>query len=84
MSTIKNEDIEPNIYERLVNHFGGQIEAGKAIGVAQCTISGYLNNKWGMSEKTAIKTQKATNGLFKAVDFCPSLRDLDNTDDLKK
>ncbi|HGF9306042.1 helix-turn-helix domain-containing protein [Acinetobacter baumannii] len=66
-----------NLYSELVKHFGTQELAAQAIGVKQSTINGYLKGKWNMSEKVAIRTQKVTEGKFKAADLCPSLRELE-------
>lgn len=66
-----------NIYVDLVSHFKTQTATAEAIGVKQCTVNGYLSGKWQMSEKVAIRTQKVTEGKFKAADLCPSLRELE-------
>ncbi|MFW1828062.1 transcriptional regulator [Acinetobacter sp. ULE_I092] len=65
------------ICEELISHFGTQTATAEAIGVNQCTVNGYLNGKWKMSAKVAIRVQKATKGKFKASDLCPSLRELE-------
>lgn len=63
------------IYQNLVNHFGGQENTAKALKISQSTISGYVSGRWNMSEKVAIRAEKATLGKFKAVDLCPSLKE---------
>ncbi|MEN8291854.1 YdaS family helix-turn-helix protein [Acinetobacter radioresistens] len=68
--------MEPNIFEELISYFGTQELTAKALGVSQSTVNAYLNNRWGMSHKVAIQAQKATKGKFKAVDLCPSLKEL--------
>lgn len=66
------------IYQNLVDHFGGQVAAAKSLGVSQSSISGYVSGRWNMSERVAIKAEIATEGKFKAVDLCPSLKDFQN------
>lgn len=66
------------IYQNLVEHFGGQVAAAKALNVSQSNISGCTSGRWSMSAKVAIKAEKATNGEFKAVDLCPALKELKN------
>ena len=63
------------IYQNLVEHFGGQVATAKALNVSQANISGYVAGRWNMSERVAIRAEKATNGKFKAVDLCPSLKE---------
>jgi predicted transcriptional regulator len=69
MEPNSEENLDQNIYEKLVSHFGTQELAAKAIGVSQSTIHGYIQQKWGMSERVAIRAQKATSNKFKAVDL---------------
>lgn len=63
------------IYQKLVKHFGGQVLAAKALKVSQANISGYVSGRWNMSEVVAMRAEKATNGEFKAIDLCPSLKE---------
>lgn len=63
------------IYQNLVEHFGGQVATAKALSVSQANISGYVAGRWNMSERVAIRAEKATNGKFKAVDLCPLLKE---------
>lgn len=63
------------LYQELVEYFGGQEAAGDALKVSQSTISGYVNGRWNMSEKVAIRAERETKGTFKAVDLCPSLKE---------
>jgi len=70
--------MDGNIFQQLADHFGSQELAGKAIGVSQCTMSGYINKRWGMSETVAMRAQRATKGKFKASDLCPALKEFDD------
>ncbi|OOS05973.1 Putative antitoxin of toxin-antitoxin system, YdaS/YdaT [Moraxella cuniculi DSM 21768] len=65
------------IIQKLINEFGTQIKLGKAIGISQSTIAGWLRLEHGISELTALKIEKITNGKFRAVDLCPRLAELD-------
>lgn len=64
-------------YQALVEHFGSQKAAANALQVKQCTISGYVNGKWQMSEKVAARAQKVTDGKFKASDLCSSFKEIE-------
>lgn len=63
------------LYKELVRYFGGQKATADALLISQPTVSGYVSGRWDMSEKVAIRAEKATRGKFKAVELCPSLRD---------
>ncbi|MBK0062176.1 MULTISPECIES: YdaS family helix-turn-helix protein [unclassified Acinetobacter] len=63
------------IYQNLVEYFGGQDAAAKALNVSQSNISGYTSGRWNMSAKVAIRAEKATEGKFKAFDLCPALKE---------
>lgn len=63
------------IYQELVKHFGGQVATAKALHVSQSTVSGYVKGRWNMSERVAIKAEKASFGAFKAVELCPTLKE---------
>lgn len=63
------------IYQNLIDHFGGQKNTAIAIGVEQPTVSGYLNGRWKMPPIVAIRAEKATDGKFKAIELCPSLKE---------
>jgi DNA-binding transcriptional regulator YdaS (Cro superfamily) len=67
--------MKTNIYKSLVEHFGGQVKAAKALKLTQPNMSALINGRWGMSPIVAIRAERVTNGEFKAVDLCPSLRD---------
>jgi DNA-binding transcriptional regulator YdaS (Cro superfamily) len=62
-----------NIFERLIDHFDGQTSTGKALGVSQPTVYGWLAGKHGMSPVVALRAQSVTKGKFRAVDLCPAL-----------
>ena len=62
------------IYQRLVSHFGNQKNTAEALLVKQPSVSYWVRGTKSMSELVAIRAQAATNGEFKAVDLCPSLK----------
>lgn len=63
--------------QALVAHFdNNQTKCAIAIGVKQPTVAGWLNGEHGMAETTAIKIEIATDGVFRAADFCPELAKL--------
>lgn len=64
------------IYQNLVKTLGGQVATAKKLKVSQSTISAYTTGRWNMSELVAIRAEKETSGQFKAVDLCPSLKQL--------
>lgn len=64
------------LYQELVEYFGGQKATAKALSVSQSNISGYVSGRWNMSSMVAVRAEKTTNGKFKAIDLCPSLKDL--------
>lgn len=61
-------------YQQLVDHFGGQENTAQALLVRQPAVSGWVRGVKNMSERVAIRAQAETNGKFKAVDLCPSLK----------
>ncbi|OTG82378.1 hypothetical protein [Acinetobacter sp. ANC 4648] len=63
------------LYKDLVDHFGGQVPAAKTLLVSQSNISGYLSGRWNMSALVAMRAEKATDGKFKAIELCPSLKE---------
>jgi len=63
------------MYQSLVEHFGGQVATAKALKVSQANISGYVSGRWNMSEVVAMRAEQATEGKFKAIDLCPSLKE---------
>ena len=63
-----------NIYKELSSCLGGQVNAAESLGVSQSNISGYINGKWQMSERVARRAERITNGKYKAIDLCPSLK----------
>lgn len=65
-----------NKFEPLIKFFGDQTIAAQKLGVKQPTVSGWLNDKHGMSAKTALKAEKLTKGQFKAAELCPDLAEV--------
>ncbi|SEJ53089.1 DNA-binding transcriptional regulator Cro [Azotobacter beijerinckii] len=63
-----------NIHQRLVEHFGTQDLTAKALGVHQTTVSDWVRGKCGMGAVPALIAEQVTDGVFKAVDLCPSLK----------
>lgn len=64
--------------ERLIKHFGTQEKLAEAIKVRQGTVTGWLNNKHGISYFNARKIEKITNGEIKAIDLCPKFAELED------
>lgn len=62
-------------YSELVEHFGSQTLTANALNIKQPSVKGWLSGKTKMSEKVAIRAQVVTDGKFKAVDLCPSLKE---------
>ncbi len=62
-----------SIYDRLVDHFGGQVKTAESLGVKQGTVSGWVSGRHGMSAVTALRAQAETNGVFLAIELCPAL-----------
>lgn len=69
MSALRN-----NKFQMLVDHFGGQENTALALKVKQPAVSGWVRGTKNMSELVAIRAQAATQGKFKAVELCPSLK----------
>ena len=65
---------QESIYLDLVNYFGGQVKTAEALKVKQPAVSYWVRGKKQMSSDVAIRAQEATNGTFKAVDLCVSLK----------
>lgn len=63
------------LYKELVAFFGDQVSTAEALKVSQSNVSGYVSGRWNMSEKVAMRAEKQTNGAFKAIDLCPSLKE---------
>ncbi|MFW1734841.1 Cro/CI family transcriptional regulator [Acinetobacter guillouiae] len=76
-------DVVRNKFQMLVDHFKGQENTAKALQVKQPAVSGWVNGTKNMSEKVAIRTQKVTEGKFKAADLCPSLKELEEINSSK-
>lgn len=67
------------IYQRLVDHFGGQELTAAALQVNQSTVSGWVRGKHAMSAETAFLAQRKTGGAFSAIDLRPSLAEVSPT-----
>ena len=63
------------IYQELVDHFGGQQQTAKGLKVAQPSVSAWVTGRAQMSAKVALRAERVTNGLFKAEDLCPQLKE---------
>lgn len=59
--------------KNLVKHFGSQDATATALNVKQGTVSGWVRGVHGCSAEVAMRAERITNGLFKAVDLRPSL-----------
>lgn len=59
--------------KNLVKHFGSQDATAAALNVKQGTVSGWVRGVHGCSAEVAMRAERITNGLFKAVDLRPSL-----------
>lgn len=70
-------------YEEIVSHFGSQSSTAKALGVSQPSVYSWVKGLTEMSERVAIRTQKVTEGKFKAADLCPSLKELEEINSSK-
>ncbi|WP_025094586.1 Cro/CI family transcriptional regulator [Acinetobacter soli] len=68
-------DSSKNIYQLLVEHFGGQENTANALNVKQPAVSCWVRRTKNMSERVAIRAEKATQGKFKATDLCPALKE---------
>ena len=62
------------LYNRVVDHFGGQTPTAKALGIEQPSVNAWVKGKAKMSINSALKTEKETFGKFKAVDLSPAFR----------
>ena len=62
------------VYQELVNHFGTQEQAANAIGIKQPSINALVSGKVKMTADVAMRAEEATNGKFKAIDLCPTLK----------
>jgi len=63
-----------NIFQDLVGHFKTQTRTAERLGVDQGTVSGWVRGKHGMSAVVALRAEAETDGAFKAVELCPSLK----------
>lgn len=62
--------------KKLIDHFGSQAKAAKALGIEQPNISNWLRGKNRVSAVLALRAELATGGAVKAVDLCPKLAGL--------
>lgn len=67
------------LIKKLVDHFGDQVQAAKALGVSQPAVSQWLSGSTRISPKIATRAEKVTQGEFKAAELCPDLKDLTNS-----
>lgn len=56
--------------EKLVEHFGGQTNTAKALGVSQASVSYWLAGIHSMSADFAFKAEELTGGLVTAKELC--------------
>lgn len=70
---IPMESTFTNAVKALIDHFGSQTAAARAIGIKQPTISAWLNEGHGASAKSALRAEHATAGAVRALDLCPDL-----------
>lgn len=61
------------VFQSLVDYFGGQSNAAKALGVNQGAVSNWVRGKHGMSPAVALRAAKLTDGQFTAAELCPSV-----------
>lgn len=61
------------LFQDLVNHFGGQTQTAEALGTSQPTVSGWVSGKHGMSARIARKACKLTLGKFPESLLCPEV-----------
>lgn len=61
----------PELFLKLVAHFGTQQLTATALKVDQSTVSGWCRGCWGMSPATAIRAEEVTEGAFSRRDLCP-------------
>ena len=66
------------LYQSLVAHFGSQENTANALHVKQPAVSGWVCGTKKMSAQTAFRAEKATQGVFKALDLCPSLKEFED------
>ncbi len=62
-----------NVFEQLVEFFGGQTATGSALEVNQSTVSNWVRGKHGMSPVVALRAERVTGGKFTAAQLCPEV-----------
>ncbi|WP_445360400.1 YdaS family helix-turn-helix protein [Microbulbifer sp. EKSA005] len=71
----KSDQVEKAI-KKLIEHFGSQKAAAKALRISQPTISNLLNGNHGASAVLALRAEQVAGGVVRAVDLCPKLAEL--------
>jgi DNA-binding transcriptional regulator YdaS (Cro superfamily) len=66
---------QAQLYQTLVDHYGSQESTAEALLVKQPAVSCWVRGTKKMSERVAMRAEKATKGKFKAVELCPSLKE---------
>lgn len=56
--------------EKLVDHFGSQAKAARALGVSQPAVSYWLAGVHAMSAEIAFKAEELTGGIVTAKELC--------------
>ncbi|MDK2146334.1 YdaS family helix-turn-helix protein [Acinetobacter baumannii] len=65
------------LYEKLVDHLGGQTSTAVVLLVSQPSVNAWVKGKNLMSPIVAKRAERVTNGIFKAAELCPSLKEFD-------
>lgn len=65
------------LYKEIVEGFGTQGKAAKALEVSQPTVYKWVSGSGFMSAGTAIKVERLTDGKYKATELCPDLQDVE-------
>jgi DNA-binding transcriptional regulator YdaS (Cro superfamily) len=71
----RSDGVEEAI-KKLIEHFGGQQAAARALKVSQPTISNLLRGIHGASATLALRAERVAGGLVRAEDLCPKLAEL--------
>lgn len=70
---VMNTSLVP-VYEKLVNHFGGQTKTARALNVKQPSVHAWIKGEANMSPLVALRAEKQTNGIFEAEQLCPEIK----------
>lgn len=65
-------------YEELVEFFGSQTKTAQALLREQPSVNAWIKGKSQMSETTALRAERVTEGRFKAYELCPSLKEFED------